>query len=103
MTQDTTTEAVEALAWRVHESKAGHAVRVETCATLRALLSERDTLAARAEAAEAKVARARETLEQIEAVDQGHAGRMAMACLAVLDADTPAPEVTRDQKEARNE
>ena len=56
----TDTEAVERLAWRVHESKAGHAVRVEACATLRALAAERDALRARAEAAEAERDRLRD-------------------------------------------
>ena len=40
--------------------------------------------------AEAKLAEARATLEQIEAVDKGHAGRMAMAALASIDAKRAA-------------
>jgi hypothetical protein len=66
---DTSTEAVEALA-RDHDRVGnspdlyvmGHPHHWKTAATLRALAAERDALKARAEAAEAEVARLREAL-----------------------------------------
>ena len=72
-------EAVERLAWRVHESKAGKQVRVETCATLRALSAEKAALRAEVERLRGALSEAVEVVHKayvvakMEAVNAGPA------------------------------
>lgn len=58
---DLSPEAVERLAWRVHESKAGRDVRSEAAATLRALAAENARLRAEDEASAHDIARLKDS------------------------------------------